>query len=197
MIKSKRAIYITIFFICIMLSSIIFMQFKTARQTNITDIQNMNEDELKKEIISLQNKFEQVDNKLTETNLKIQEYEEVVSKGEKNSDILEKEEKEALMLAGLTDVEGEGIILKLEDNDLEQITSNHLLSLVNELKYAGAEAISINESRVTNFTDIVNVNYVIMIDGIKLSSPYEVKAIRKSNILIKYIKCQRRIFKNL
>ena len=44
-----------------MLSSIIFMQFKTARETNITDIQNMNEDELKKEITSLQNKFEQAD----------------------------------------------------------------------------------------------------------------------------------------
>ena len=83
MIKGKKTIYITIFFICIMLSSIIFMQFKTARETNITDIQNMNEDELKKEI----------------TNLRIQEYEDVSSKGEKNSDVLEKERREALMLA--------------------------------------------------------------------------------------------------
>lgn len=99
MIKGKKTIYITIFFICIMLSSIIFMQFKTARETNITDIQNMNEDELKKEITSLQNKFEQADNKLVETNLRIQEYEDVSSKGEKNSDVLEKERREALMLA--------------------------------------------------------------------------------------------------
>ena len=51
------------------------------------------------------------------------------------------------------------------------------MGLVNELKYAGAEAISINNNRVTNFTDIVDVNYVIMIDGVKISSPYEVKAI--------------------
>lgn len=183
MVKGKRTLYITIFFICVMFFSVISMQFKTARETNITDIQNMNEDELKKEIISLQNKIEQVNDKLIETNSKIQEYEEALSKGRATSDVIEKEHKETLMLAGLTDVEGEGIILKLEDNEEEQITSNHLLNLVNELKYAGAEAISINGNRITNYTDIVDVNYVIMIDGIKLSSPYEVKAIGNQTVL--------------
>ena len=61
---------------------------------------------------------------------------------------------------GLTNVEGEGVVLKLEDNEEQQITSNHLLKLVNDLKYAGAEAISINENRITNFTDIVDVNFI-------------------------------------
>lgn len=193
--KEKKTLYITIFFICIMLSSVIFMQFKTARETDITDIQNMNEDELKKEIISLENKFEQVNNKLTETNYKIQEYEEIFSKGEKNYGVLEKEQKESLILAGLTDVEGEGIIITLEDNEDEQITSNHLLSLVNQLKYAGAEAISINGNRIINFTDIVDVNYIIMIDGIKLSSPYEVKAIGNQTYLSSTLNAKEGFFK--
>ena len=183
MIKESKILYITIFLICIMFSCVVFMQFKTARETNITDIQNMNEDELKKEILSFQNKFEQVDNKIQETESKIKEYEENFSKGKKNSNILEKEQKESQMLAGLTNVEGDGIIVTLEDNEYEQITSNHLLSLVNELKYAGAEAISINGNRITNFTDIVDVNYVIMINGIKISSPYEVKSIGNQTVL--------------
>ena len=89
--KGKKILYITIFLLCVLLSSIIFMQFKTARQTSITDIQNMNEDELKKEIISMQNKYEQVYNKLEETNSKIQEYENASANGKKNSDILDKE----------------------------------------------------------------------------------------------------------
>lgn len=177
MIKGKKILYITIFLLCVLLSSIIFMQFKTARQTSITDIQNMNEDELKKEIISMQNKYEQVYNKLEETNSKIQEYENASANGKKNSDILDKEQKESLLFAGLTNVEGEGISLILEDNEEEQITSSHLLDLINELKYAGAEAISINDNRITNYTDIVDVNYIIMIDGIKLSSPYKINVI--------------------
>ena len=96
---------------------------------------------------------------------------------------------------GLTNVEGEGVVLKLEDNEEQQITSNHLLRLVNDLKYAGAEAISINGNRITNFTDIVDVNYVIMIDGIKLSSPYEVKAIGNQTYLSSTLNAKDGFFK--
>lgn len=175
--KEKVIIVIIIFFICVLLTSIISIQFKTTREMNIMDIKNMNEDELKKEILSFQNKYTQTNEKLEDTYKKIQEYEKSILNGEKNSSVLDKELEESKILSGLTDVYGEGIILILQDNEEEQITSNHLLGLVNELKYAGAEAISINNNRVTNFTDIVDVNYVIMIDGVKISSPYEVKAI--------------------
>ena len=175
--KGKITITITIFLICILLTSVIFIQFKTTSQINIIDIQNMNEEELKKEILSLQNKYNQTNEKLEDTNLKIIEYEKSLVKGENNSNILDEELNESKMLAGFTEVEGKGVALILEDNEEEQITSSHLLNLVNELKYAGAEAISINNNRITNFTDIVDVNYIIMIDGIKISSPYEVKAI--------------------
>ena len=175
--KEKVIIVIIIFFICVLLTSIISIQFKTTREMNIMDIKNMNEDELKKEILSFQNKYTQTNEKLEDTYKKIQEYEKSILNGEKNSSVLDKELEESKILSGLTDVYGEGIILILQDNEEEQITSNHLLGLANELKYAGAEAISINNNRVTNFTDIVDVNYVIMIDGVKISSPYEVKAI--------------------
>ena len=175
--KGQITLIITIFILCTILSCIMFMQFKTASETNLTDIQNMNEDELKKEIISWQNKFSQVEKQLSETNDKIKEYEATLASGEKNSFVLNKEQNESALLAGITDVYGQGVIVTLEDNQEQQITSRYLLNLVNELKYAGAEAISINGYRLTNFTDIVDVNYVVMMEGIKLSSPYEVKAI--------------------
>ena len=181
--KGRITIITTIFLICVLLTSIIFVQFKTTSKINIIDIQNMNEDELKKEIISLQNKYNQANEKIEETDLKIQKYEQSLEKGENNSSILDKELNNSNMLAGLTNIEGEGIIITLEDNEEEQITSSHLLNLVNELKYAGAEAISINNNRITNFTDIVDVNYVIMINGIKIASPYEVKAIGNQTYL--------------
>ena len=181
--KEKVTIVITILFICMLLTSIISIQFKTTREINIIDIKNMNEDELKKEILSFQNKYTQTSEKLEDTYKKIQEYEKSLLNGEKNSNVLDSELEESKVLSGLTDVQGEGVILILQDNEEEQITSNHLVELVNELKYAGAEAISINNNRITNFTDIVDVNYIIMIDGIKISSPYEVKAIGNQTYL--------------
>lgn len=168
---------------CIMLFCIVFMQFKTANQTNLTDIKNMNEDELEKEIISWQNKYMEVNMQLEDTNSKINEYEGSIFNNKESSEILNKEQEESAKLVGKTDVEGEGIVIVLEDNEEQQITSNQLLSLVNELKYAGAEAISINDNRIINSTDIVDVNYIVMMEGKKISSPYEIKAIGNQTYL--------------
>lgn len=51
---------------------------------------------------------------------------------------------------------------------------------MNELKYAGAEAISINDNRIINLTDIVTLNdsFIVMYNGsVEISSPFVVKAI--------------------
>lgn len=181
--KDKIILYFTIFLMCIMLFCIVFMQFKTANQTNLTDIKNMNEDELEKEIISWQNKYMEVNMQLEDTNSKINEYEGSIFNNKESSEILNKEQEESAKLVGKTDVEGEGIVIVLEDNEEQQITSNQLLSLVNELKYAGAEAISINDNRIINSTDIVDVNYIVMMEGKKISSPYEIKAIGNQTYL--------------
>lgn len=181
--KEKITLYITIFFMCAMLCCVALMQFKTVRQTSLTDIENMNEDELKKEVISWQNKYYQVDEQLSETNKKISEYEESFSNNKETYNLLQQEQEESAMLVGKTDVEGEGVIITLEDSEEEQITASHILSLVDELKYAGAEAISINGNRIINTTDIVDVNSVILIEGKRIASPYVVRAIGNQTYL--------------
>ena len=181
--KEKIVLYFTIFLMCVMLFCIVFMQFKTVSQTNLMDIINMNEEELIKEAVSWQNKYYQVNNQLEDTNQKISEYEENIYNNKESVDLLTREQEESAKLVGKTNVEGEGIVITLEDNEEQQITSNQLLNLVNELKIAGAEAISINNKRIINSTDIVDVNYVIMMEGKKISSPYEIKAIGNQTYL--------------
>ena len=59
-----------------------------------------------------------------------------------------------------------------------------MLQLINELKLAGAEAISINDIRVVDRTDITMVNNTyIVVDGNRVNSPYVVKAIGNSTRL--------------
>ena len=181
--KEKIVLYFTIFLMCVMLFCIAFMQFKTVSQTNVTDIINMNEEELIKEAVSWQNKYYQVNNQLKDTSKKISEYEENVNNNKESVDLLTREQEESAKLVGKTNVEGEGIVITLEDNAEQQITSNQLLNLVNELKIAGAEAICINDNRIINSTDIVDVNYVIMMEGKKISSPYKIKAIGNQTYL--------------
>lgn len=182
--KDKIIVSITVFFMCIVLTCVMFMQFKTAWQTNLTDIENMNEDELRSEIILWQNRYNEIDQKLESRSQTIDEYESILQNNDETSKVLDKELNELEKLIGITDVEGDGIVITLEDNDDGQVTAAVLLNLVNELKYAGGEAISINGIRIVNMTDIVDVNYIVQIEGQKISSPYTVKCIGDQNFLL-------------
>ena len=95
------------------------------------------------------------------------------------------------MNLGKTDVEGEGIEIVLRETDNEeisQINADDLLVIVNALKLAGAEAISINDERIINMTDIVNINansddLFVRINGQRILAPYVIKAIGNQSYL--------------
>ena len=181
--KEKVVVNVTIFLMCIVLTCVMSMQFKTARQTNLTDIKNMNEDELKSEIVVWQKKYNEISKKLENVKGTIEEYQSILQNNQETSKVLDKELNNLEKLVGVTDVQGDGVVLTLEDNEEQGITASTLLNLVNELKYAGAEAISINNIRIVNSTDIVDVNYIIQIEGQKISSPYIVKCIGNQEYL--------------
>ncbi len=170
---------IVILFVCICLVSVMFMQFRTVEETDITEIENMREAELKKTLAEWKSKYEEANEKLKETNQKIAEYQDKIVKNEAASGVVDKELKQSNVNVGKTDVVGEGVIVTLNDGQSEDIIAWDLIYLVNELRYAGAEAISINDIRVINTTDIVDLagySY-ILVGGRRLQAPYVVKAI--------------------
>lgn len=95
--------------------------------------------------------------------------------------------------AGVVDVHGPGIIITIDDpipvagmeNDFSMIMANYelLLSLVNKLKDAGAEAISINEQRIIATTEISLAGSHVNINAVPTAPPYVVKAIGNSDTL--------------
>ena len=86
---------------------------------------------------------------------------------------------------GLTDVEGPGIKIILKDPDSideeenqQTVSADELMLIVNYLKDAGAEAISINDQRVVNTTDIVRItDTYIKMNSERISPPFEIRAI--------------------
>jgi len=90
------------------------------------------------------------------------------------------------MFSGVVDVQGPGVFITVNDpvadkyqEDYSIITNNFdlLLGLVNRLKEAGAEAISINEQRISNTTEISLAGSNININGTPTAPPYYIKAI--------------------
>lgn len=186
--KAKNIMIISIGCTALVLTMILFTQFKTVEQTDITAIETMRETELKSELASWKSKYDEVNLKLTETENKISEYNQTISSNADSAKILEEEAKEYEKYLGYTNVVGEGIIITLKDSDdddpLKRISYSDLLTLVNELKLAGAEAISINDERIVTTSDITSIrDGIILINTIRVSNPYVVRAIGNKKYL--------------
>ena len=184
--KGKNIMITTIGIICFILTYVIFIQFKTIEETNITEIETMTETELREKIALWKEKFEETNQKLQETNETIAEYRNKREANQEAVELLDEELLQAQILAGETVVKGDGIVITLKQNEEngELLKSYVLLHLINELNSAGAEAISINDQRITNMSDIVDIyiddiaHYILINkDEKRIVSPYVIKAI--------------------
>lgn len=100
---------------------------------------------------------------------------------------MEKELKQINTLLGLTEVSGRGVTVTVDDNktsssqildaNLAVVHDGDLIEIVNILKNAGAEAISINDQRIVSSTAITCDGSVVRINGEKIGVPYTIKAI--------------------
>ena len=164
--KGKITVAITITITCFALTTVMFMQFKIVKETDITSIETMREEELRTELANWKQLYNEADEQYQEKSEKLKEYREKQKSTEESTKLIEKELSQIDMYLGKTEVQGEGIIINIKDinNDEEipPISAEDLLVIVDYLKLAGAEAISINEQRIVNMSDIVYVNNSII-----------------------------------
>ena len=162
----------------LILTTVLLIQFKTVKETDITAIETMREAELRTELSSWKSKYDEIATKLQETEDKISNYRNDIENNQKNSELLSEELAETEKYLGYTDVKGEGLTITLADTDYKQVQSSDILLLVNELRLAGAEAISINDERVVSTTEIANVDTrFVIVNGKRVVAPFTVKAI--------------------
>lgn len=103
------------------------------------------------------------------------------------------------MLIGKFDVEGEGITIKLTDgsnnfdpesgeNILDKIIHNYdITNVINDLRSAGAEAISINGQRVIDTTEVYCDGPLLRVNGVKIAAPFYINAIGNKEVLKSYM----------
>ncbi len=124
------------------------------------------------------------------------DFQNAVAKKNEVARLLNKSLQEMKMYAGLTQVEGPGILVVLNDYsnqrsnpsvygkvNYEIIHDTDLLDVANMLWNAGAEAISINEQRIVQGTHFWCFGTTIRINGVQVSPPYYIHAIGDKNTL--------------
>ena len=178
--KGKMTMTITIGIACFALVTVMMMQFKVVNETDITEIENMQEAELKTELANWKTRYEEIDAQYEETTQRIEEYKSDEVSNNEASQLVREELEQTNTLLGLTDVHGDGIVITLKSGEgITAISADDLLIIVNALKFAGAEAISINDERIVNTTDIVDIldGSFIKVNGQRILEPYVIKVI--------------------
>ena len=180
--KGKVTVTITIAIACFVLAMIMCMQFKVVKETDITSIETMREEELRSELANWKQMYKEAEEQYDEKIAKLSEYREKQQSTEEASKLVEEELAKTNMYLGETDVEGQGIEINIKDinsEDIKPISAENLLRIVDYLKLAGAEAISINEERIINMSDIVDIrsNSIIFVNQQRILAPYIIKAI--------------------
>ena len=110
----------------------------------------------------------------------------------------EKNFDELKFLSCTIPLEGEGIIVEIDDSlqknksgeneNLYVVHDDDILRIVNELRAAGAEAISINGQRLTATSEIRCAGPTISVNNVRSSAPYKISAIGEKKSLENAIK---------
>lgn len=118
--------------------------------------------------------------------------EEATKNNSKANSQREKVDKNNKVL-GLTQVKGEGVQIILRDGELKEgnlidptqviVHYNDILQVINMLRNAGAEAISVNGHRIVANTPISCIGTVILINNQKVGGPYNILAVGDKNKL--------------
>lgn len=185
--KNKKMISMVLGVMCFGLTLGICVQLKTVKGSNAAISQNYEENNLRGEVLRYKEKYDNKYRELEKAEKKLEE--ERKNATENNSYLEQKEEaiKQGNKVIGMTEVTGPGVIVTLSDSKKEVSTVLNasdllvhdvdVLSVINELKNAGAEAISINNQRLVPTSSIVCGGNIIEINGEKVGAPFEIKAI--------------------
>lgn len=193
--KSKK-LAISFGILSVIVTSTTIMQYRITKAANLDGAIQLTDTNLKKSVLQWKENCEDASKKLKDTDEKLELLRKKVAEIQ-TDEVTNQKIKKYETILGMTDVKGQGVIVTLADNDRLSdkntfsninmsnylVHDGNLISVVNELKSAGAEAISINDKRITEKTAITCAGNVIQVNGEKVGSPFVIKAIGPKDLL--------------
>ncbi|MFD3157429.1 DUF881 domain-containing protein [Haloimpatiens sp. FM7330] len=187
---------VSIALVCCLLGFMVTYQLKVINKRNQSVDTSKNNPEIVVEIEKLKKEKKKLEYKVNDLQYKIREYENKAVGRDDITKRLKDELDNYRVLLGETDVKGEGIVLYLTPksdifnvgvgSEPNAVNDRDLIYIVNELYSSGAEAVSINDIRLTLNSGIRNAGGSILIDGSNKISPKQrivIKAIGDKTVL--------------
>lgn len=197
MISIAKKVFL--FMTALILGMVVTMQIRTIASFNKQKKdENIKIEVLKNELLSEKEAIEEIQEKIRTYEDERENYLKTLIEG--NEDESMKKTKDELdkvrLKSGLVDVKGPGIVIKMNDAPSNSknfspetllIHDNDVHKILNDLKKAGAQAISINGERIIATSEQICAGPTIRINNRRYAVPYEIKAIGDTNMLFEGI----------
>ena len=183
---NKKLISLLLGIMCMLLTLGIAIQIKTINQMNNKSVTNSaTENDLRDSVLKTKEKYDNTYAKVEKLEKELEELKTSASVNSDEANELQEKLKEYKKILGLTEVSGNGLEITLKDGDENQSKSvlssivhdGDILQVVNALRNAGADAISVNDQRIVNTSAISCIGNVVKINGEKVGAPFVIKAI--------------------
>lgn len=174
---SKR---IALVAVSVLLGVMISLQYKSTRDMQHSVV-SMRAEDLYQQLVQVEQEKEELQNQIKDL------------RAGKDEERTQHELDNLRYRAGLTDVEGPGIIVTVSDSkqplkmgenqNIYLVHDEDILKIINELRAAGAEAIAINDQRLTATSEIRCAGPTITVNGKLFGPPFRIQAIGEPKLL--------------
>jgi uncharacterized protein YlxW (UPF0749 family) len=187
----KRSLALPVTMVAIALGFLISLQAQT--QKNVSAAEQISADRMSQmKLVLLNSKTQNI--KLQEDHRSLTEQLDAARKKVGTDPQLLDQLKQLQILEGTQAVEGPGIQISIDDrnkNVLFPLSTDDIARMINTLKFAGAEVISINDQRIVSTTAVVlSGSSTILVNQVPINRaegiPYELDAIGDQDTLVDY-----------
>ena len=153
------------------------------------------------EISSLVNEYNTYEKKL-------EKYKAIETNKSSITDEIDMELEQNNMILGKVQVQGQGLIIDLNDADnkyfdntfedqFRLVHNTDIIQVMNDLRNGGAEAISINNQRIIDSSEIYCSGPFLRINGVKIVAPFTIYVIGNKEVLYNYMMSDENYLKGM
>jgi uncharacterized protein YlxW (UPF0749 family) len=168
---TRNVAQISLFAVGLLVGLLLIGQLRS--QERPTEVSSLSAQELSQLIETLSNRNAELRIALSDQNDTLSEYEAAGPVGQSALQVSREELARIAAFGGLAPVTGEGITLEVE-GDLDAIALNDLL---NELRNAGAEALAVDQIRITHRSVAAQGPTSLLVDDLPVGRRFTVRAI--------------------
>jgi uncharacterized protein YlxW (UPF0749 family) len=162
---------ISLFAVALLVGVLLVGQLRS--QSRPTEISTLSAQELSQLVDQLSTRKRELRSALSDLRETVRQYSEAGTQGQSAIDVTREDLRRVAAFGGLAPVQGQGVVLQV-NGDLDAIALNDLL---NELRNAGAEALAVDQIRITNRSVAVQGPVSLLIDGKQVGRAFTLSAI--------------------